>query len=73
MKKAGIIVLLIGLVFTGFSFITREMVVDIGKLEISTKRNHPISWAPIAGVIGIAIGSGLCLPGRRNSPASETY
>jgi hypothetical protein len=62
--------LIIGLaftLFTGFSFVTMEKVVDIGKLEISAKMNHSISWSPTVGVIAIAIGAGLYLPGRKHS------
>jgi LPXTG-motif cell wall-anchored protein len=64
MKKTGIIVLIIGLVFTvitGLSFFTREKVVDIGALEISARKKHSISWSPIVGIIAVALGGGLYL------------
>ncbi len=70
MKKTGIIILIIGLafsLFTGLSFATREKVVDIGTLEITAKKNHSISWSPIAGVLAIATGAALYLLGRKNS------
>jgi hypothetical protein len=70
MKKAGIIILIIGLtltVTTGLSFFTKEKVVDIGALEISAKKKHSISWSPIAGIIAIALGGGLYLFGRKHS------
>jgi hypothetical protein len=70
MKKTGIIVLIIGLVFTvitGLSFFTREKVVDIGALEISARKKHSISWSPIVGIIAVAFGGGLYLFGRKHS------
>jgi hypothetical protein len=70
MKKTGIILLIIGIIFTlftGLKFVTREKVVDIGKLEISADKNHSISWSPIVGVVVIVIGAGLYLTGRKNS------
>jgi hypothetical protein len=70
MKRAGIVILIIGIVFTlftGLSFFTRENVVDIGALQISAKKKHSISWSPIVGVVAIALGAGLYLLGRKNS------
>jgi hypothetical protein len=69
MKKAGIIILIVGLafiLFTGMTFVTRKKVVDIGKLEISAKRNHSLSWSPIIGVIMVAVGACLYLAARKN-------
>jgi hypothetical protein len=66
MKRTGIIILTIGLlitVFTGFSFMTREKVVDLGELEITQNKNHGITWSPIIGVVVMAIGGGIYLVG----------
>ncbi len=66
MKRTGLIILVIGLlitVFTGFNYITREKVVDLGELEITQNKNHDISWSPIIGVVVIAIGGGIYLAG----------
>jgi hypothetical protein len=62
MRKAGIIILIIGLVVTivtGLSFVTREKVVDIGKLEISANKKHSLSWSPVVGVVMMTIGAGI--------------
>lgn len=66
MKRTGLIILVIGLiitVFTGFNYITREKVVDLGELEITKNKNHDITWSPIIGVVVIAIGGGIYLAG----------
>jgi hypothetical protein len=68
MKKVGIIILAIGLVITivtGFNFVTREKVVDIGELQISRDKHHHLAWSPIVGVVVMAIGGGILLLGMK--------
>jgi hypothetical protein len=53
MKKAGIIILIAGLVLTIFTTITiftREKVVDIGEITITTNKPHRLDWSPWIGV-----------------------
>lgn len=66
MKKIGLIILGIGLIITliaGFSFVTREKVVDIGDLNISRNKSHSYAWSPLVGVAIMAIGGGVFLFG----------
>lgn len=68
MKKTGIIILIIGLVvtmITGFSFITREKVVDIGKFEIKANKKHSLSWSPVVGAVMMVVGAGVYLVGTK--------
>jgi hypothetical protein len=70
MKKTGIILLLTGLaftLFTGLTYVTREKVVDIGKLEIRANKNRSISWSPIPGNITMGLGAGLYLASKKKS------
>jgi hypothetical protein len=63
-RKAGITLLIIGLVltlFTAFTFFTREKVVDIGSLEISADKPHSIKWSPVVGIVVMAAGGILFL------------
>ena len=60
MKKAGIIIFLIGLVmtmYTGFTYVTKEKVVDIGDIQITRDNDHTVNWQPYLGV-GIMIVGG---------------
>ncbi len=69
MKNAGIIILIIGLVFTlftGFNYITKKKVVDIGDLEITANQNHFVSWSPLIGVAIMAAGVGIYLYGKKS-------
>jgi hypothetical protein len=68
MKKIGIIILIIGLIVTmvtGFSFVTRKKVIDIGELEVSANKRHSLSWSPVMGVVMMAIGAGVYLLGTK--------
>ncbi len=60
--------MVIGLVmtlYTGFNYITREKVVDIGKIEITTDKNNTVSWGPFVGLGVIIIGGVVFLAGRK--------
>jgi len=48
---------------TGFSFVTREKVVDIGEVQISRSKKHNLAWSPTAGVVIMIIGGGILLWG----------
>ncbi len=68
MKKTGLIVLGIGLaitVFTGFKFITREKVVDIGEIQISRDKTNSVSWSPLVGLAVMVVGAGMFLLGPK--------
>lgn len=54
MKSFGYVLAVLGIimmVYTGFSFVTKEKVVDLGPLEISKEKKNPVSWSPILGVV----------------------
>jgi hypothetical protein len=68
MKKTGLVILAIGIVitiFTGFNYITREKVVDIGEVQITRDKNHSVAWSPLIGVAVIALGGGILLFGPK--------
>lgn len=69
MKRTGIIIIIIGLlftIFTGFGFFTKEKVVDLGKLEVTKDQPHHVNWSPYVGV-GIMIVGGIILIAGRKS------
>jgi hypothetical protein len=68
MKNLGIILLIIGLgmtIYTGFTFVTKKKVVDMGPLEINKEEKHPVSWSPVAGIVCVAAGISLILIGKK--------
>ena len=60
MKNIGIILIVLGSIMmavTGFNYVTRERVVDIGALKIDANKNHHVEWPPILG--GALLVAGL--------------
>lgn len=68
MKKAGLIIILIGLIltiFTAVSFFTREDIVKIGDLKITANKPHNYSWSPLIGIAVMAIGGVFVWQGKK--------
>ena len=60
MKNLGIVLIVLGIVMmliTGFNFVTKKKVVDLGPVEINKEENHPVQWSPIIG--GILLVGGI--------------
>jgi hypothetical protein len=68
MKKTGLIILILGIlitIFTGFQFVTKEKVVDIGEIQVTRDKKHSIAWPPILGVAVMIVGGGVMLFGAK--------
>lgn len=52
------------MVITGFNFITRQKVLDVGPVEIHKEVKHPIQWTPIAGAVLLAGGIALVIASK---------
>lgn len=64
MKKAGIVILILGLVLTlitTVTFFTREKIVDMGEIQISANKRHHLNWSPFIGLGVMALGGVLML------------
>ncbi|MDZ7625923.1 MAG: hypothetical protein U5J96_15945 [Ignavibacteriaceae bacterium] len=67
-KTIGIVIMAIGLLitlYTGFNYVTREKVVDIGDIEITADKDNTVSWGPFLGIGVIVIGGVVFLAGRK--------
>lgn len=70
-KTIGLIIAIIGLVmtlYTGFNYVTREKVVDIGSIQITKDNDHTASWSPYLGIGIMVIGGVVYLSGRKKQP-----
>lgn len=68
MKKAGIIIFIVGValtVFTTFQFFTKEKVADLGVIEVTKEKPHSISWSPLIGIAVMGLGGVLLWKGSR--------
>ena len=64
MKKAGILIIIIGLVltiFTAVTFFTKEKVVDLGTVEITRNKRHYLDWSPLVGIAVMGLGGVVLL------------
>ena len=67
-KTIGLVILVIGLImtlYTGFNYVTREKVVDLGSIEITKDKDHSASWSPFIGLGVMVIGGIVFLSGRK--------
>jgi len=67
-KAAGIILIalgLFGLAWGGFTYTTREKVVDIGPIHATRDETHHIPLPPIAGAAAIVAGAAMLFAGKR--------
>jgi hypothetical protein len=61
-KKVGIILIIVGvlmMIYTGFTYVTKERVADIGPVEVNKTERHPVQWSPIVG--GLLLVGGLLM------------
>ena len=68
MKLIGIALIVVGvlaLAFGGFSYTTKERVVDLGPLKVDADKEHSVPVAPIAGVAALVGGIALVLVGAK--------
>jgi len=72
-KTLGMILIalgLIGLVWGGFTYTTREKVVDLGPIDISRDKTHSLPLPPIFGAVALIGGIVLLVTDKqRMSPA----
>ena len=67
-KTIGIVIMVIGLLmtlYTGFNYVTREKVVDLGSVEITADKNNSVNWGPYVGIGVIVIGGVVFFAGRK--------
>jgi hypothetical protein len=67
-KTLGIILIvlgLFGLAWGGFTYTTREKVVDIGPIHATREKTHNVPLPPIAGTVALIGGVVLLVTGKR--------
>ncbi len=70
MRNLGIVLLVIGIVmmvFTGFNYVTKKNVADIGPIQINKEVNHPVQWSPIIGGVLLVAGIVLVVSDKKKS------
>ena len=57
---------LAGLAWGGFSYTTRERVVDLGPIHASREKTHNVPLPPIAGAAALLGGIALLVSGKKD-------
>jgi hypothetical protein len=68
MKVLGIILIglgLFGLAWGGFTYTTREKVVDIGPIHATRDETHNVTLPPVAGAVALIGGVALLFAGKK--------
>jgi uncharacterized membrane protein YidH (DUF202 family) len=67
-KIVGVCLIVLGIIalaLGGFSYTTRERVIDAGPLKVDANKEHSVPVAPIAGVAAVVAGIALVVVGGR--------
>jgi hypothetical protein len=69
MTLAGVVLIVLGalaLAYQGFTYTTRETVLDLGPLHATADRQKTIALSPILGFAALAGGAALLFSGARS-------
>ena len=67
-KTLGIVLIalgLVGLIWGGFSYTTRDKVADIGPIKVSRDKTHSVPLPPVLGAVAFLGGIALLVTGKR--------
>ena len=70
MKILGILLIIIGIVafaYQGITYTSREKVVDLGPVEVTTEKTSTFPLPPVVGGIALVGGIVLLLAGKKKS------
>ena len=70
---AGIVLIVLGVValaYQGFTYTTRETVVDLGPIQVTGDRQNTVPLQPVLGIVAVAGGLALVYGGSRQGRAA---
>jgi hypothetical protein len=69
-KAVALVLIILGVLalgYQGFSYVTREKVVDIGPVEITQEKTKRVFLPPVVGVAALAVGIALFLTNTKRA------
>jgi uncharacterized membrane protein YidH (DUF202 family) len=69
MKLIGIVLIVVGVIalaMGGFSYTTREKVLDLGPIQATTEKSHTVPLSPIVGIAALIGGIAVLTAGSRS-------
>jgi hypothetical protein len=70
MKTLAIVLIIVGalaVVYQGFTYVTREKVVDIGPVEVTADKQKTVFLPPVLGAVVLVTGVALLLTSSRSA------
>lgn len=69
-KSLGVTLIVVGLillVWSGFTYTKKEKIVDVGAIEISADKQETVNWPPYLGAIAMVAGVIVYVASRRKA------
>ena len=66
----GIVLIVLGLAalaYQGFSYTSREKVIDLGPIEATADRQKTVSLPPVFGIVAVVAGVAMVIAGSRKN------
>ena len=70
MKSIALVLIVLGavaIVYQGFSYVTRDKVVDIGPLEVTQEKHKTVLIPPVIGAVALVAGIALFLTSAKRA------
>jgi len=70
MKTVAIVLIIVGalaVVYQGFSYVTRDKVIDIGPVEVTAEKQKTVFLPPVLGAVVLVTGIALLLTSSRQT------
>ena len=68
-RTIGTVLIILGvvmLIWTGFTYTKKEKIIDAGPLEVSADKKESVNWPPYLGVILLAGGIFIVVTSRKS-------
>lgn len=70
MKPVALVLIILGVLaigYQGFTYVTREKVVDLGPVEVTQEKHRRVFLPPVVGAVAIAVGIALFLTNSKRA------
>ncbi|WP_293300088.1 hypothetical protein [Pedobacter sp. UBA4863] len=67
-KSLGVLLIVVGLimlVWSGFTYTKEEKIVDVGAIEITADKQKTVNWPPYVGAIAMVVGVIIYIGAKR--------
>jgi len=69
-KAIGILLIIVGVLvvgYQGFTYVTRDKVIDLGPVQVTKEKHKTVYLPPVLGAVALAAGIVLLVSGSRTT------